>query len=195
MDEKNKENKNSNGGFKTVNNSKFPTYSKKVSSNRETHWRKTIFIPFLSGIIGSAVLLGTCFGVPSIRNKILGNSTSSGLSSFQSSSNSKDSNSGYVNQTSLSGYSDTSIYAANKILPSIVGISVEYTVSSNFSFFAATPQSSTAKATGSGIIILLQVLLLKIITKFLKLIRLLLNYIMMKLNMREKLLVKMNRLI
>ena len=153
MDEKNKENKNSNGGFKTVNNSKFPTYSKKVSSNKESHFGKTIFVPFLSGVIGSAVILGTCFGVPSIRNRLLGNSGASSLSGFQSSSSSKDSNSGYVNQTSLSGYSDTSIYAANKILPSIVGISVEYTVSSNFSFFAATPQSSTAKATGSGIII------------------------------------------
>ena len=57
-----------------------------------------------------------------------------------------------MSQASLSNYSDTSIFAANKILPSIVGIEVEYNVSSNFSFFGQT-QKSTATASGSGIII------------------------------------------
>ena len=44
-------------------------------------------------------------------------------------------------------YSNTAIAVANKVLPSIVGISVEYTVNSFFG------QSSTAQASGSGIII------------------------------------------
>ncbi|MCF0124592.1 MAG: trypsin-like peptidase domain-containing protein [Clostridia bacterium] len=52
----------------------------------------------------------------------------------------------------MSKYSDTSVYAANKILPSIVGIKVEYNVNSTFSYFGFKPQTSTATATGSGII-------------------------------------------
>ena len=35
-------------------------------------------------------------------------------------------------QISLSDYSDTAVYAANKALPSIVGIQVEFTVNSYF---------------------------------------------------------------
>ena len=146
MDKKEKENKNNSGNFKAVSNSSFPSYSDS-SSKTNFKFGKTVFIPFISGVVGAVVVLGTCFGVSSIRNKVLGNSTN--LSSPSSSS----SNSGYVSQTSLSAYSDTSIYAANKVLPSIVGISVEYTVSSGFSFFSGGEQTGTAKATGSGIII------------------------------------------
>ena len=53
----------------------------------------------------------------------------------------------------MSKYSDTSVYAANKILPSIVGIKVEYTVNSPLSFFNSKTTSSSATASGSGIII------------------------------------------
>ena len=95
------------------------------------------------------------FGVPSIRSKILnGTSTSSNVSNSSSSQSS-----GYVSQTSLSNYSDTAVFAANKILPSIVGIKVEYNVNSPFSSFSffgrndGQQQSSTATASGSGIII------------------------------------------
>lgn len=59
---------------------------------------------------------------------------------------------GTVDQISLSNYSDTSVYAANKILPSIVGIQIEYNVTSMFSMFGGG-QTSKATATGSGIII------------------------------------------
>ena len=58
---------------------------------------------------------------------------------------------GYVKQTSLENYSDTSVYAANKILPSIVGIKIEYTVNSTSIF--GRSGSTTATASGSGIII------------------------------------------
>ena len=92
--------------------------------------------------------MGTCFGVPSIRSSILGNE-SSNTSNSSSSSNT----SGYVSQTSLSNYSDTAVYAANKILPSIVGITVEYNVNSLISMFGNRNQTNTATATGSGIII------------------------------------------
>ena len=108
---------------------------------------KSVLLPFFSGIVGCTVVLGTCFGIPSIRNKILESDTGNYTSS---SGNSQAS--GYVSQTSLSNYSDTAVYAANKVLPSIVGISVEYNVNSLVSMFGRQPQTNTAKATGSGII-------------------------------------------
>ena len=100
----------------------------------------------MSGIVGCGVVLGTCFGIPTIRSQILN-------INHASNTNTNNINSGYVNQTSLTNYSDTSIYAANKILPSIVGIKVEYNVNSLISMFGRQTQQSTATASGSGIII------------------------------------------
>lgn len=127
--------------FQTVKNknSKFLTAEK--SSNSFT---KSILVPFFSGIVGCSLVLGTCFGIPAIKDKIIGNNSvvTSGSTI----------NNGAVDYVSLSNYSDTSIYAANKILPSIVGIKIEYSVNSTFSIFGG-PVSSTATASGSGIII------------------------------------------
>ena len=53
-----------------------------------------------------------------------------------------------MNLVSLSSISDTGVYVAQKVLPSIVGINVEYSVSSIFS-----RNQSTASAEGSGVII------------------------------------------
>lgn len=112
-------------------------------------FKKNIVVPFLSGVIGCSVVLGTCFGVPSIKEKIVGNST------VTTSSPSEKTN-GLVEEVSLSKYSDTAVYAANKILPSIVGIKITYnvTTSSMFNMFGGGKQStSEAQASGSGIII------------------------------------------
>lgn len=108
---------------------------------------KSVLLPFFSGIVGCTVVLGTCFGIPSIRNKILESNPNTSATL-----NNNSQASGYVSQTSLSNYSDTAVYAANKVLPSIVGISVEYNVNSLVSMFGIQPQTNTAKATGSGII-------------------------------------------
>lgn len=108
---------------------------------------KSVLLPFFSGIVGCTVVLGTCFGIPSIRNKILESNPNTSATL-----NNNSQASGYVSQTSLSNYSDTAVYAANKVLPSIVGISVEYNVNSLVSMFGRQPQTNTAKATGSGII-------------------------------------------
>lgn len=138
-----KDDTNKKSNFKTVQNSS--KKEKKVKSN--TSFGKTVLIPFVSGVVGCAIVVGTCFGVPSIKEKVLGNNNSS-------TGNSSNSNlSGYVSQTSLSNYSDTTVYAANKILPSVVGIKVEYNVNSMLSMFGSQGQSQTATATGSGIII------------------------------------------
>lgn len=147
MEEKSKQEKSSN--FQTVqnpNNSK-TVYESKNGNKVKLGFGKGVLIPFVSGILGCSVVIGTCFGVPSIRDNLLGKTT-------DTSSNSSNSvNSGYVTQTSLSNYSDTAVYAANKILPSIVGIEVEYNVNSMISMFGRQSQTSTATASGSGIII------------------------------------------
>ena len=118
-----------------------PTYTSVSSNNKKsgTSFVKNAFVPFLCGGIASVLVIGVCFGVPGIRSKILSNTTKSNGLSITS---------GTVSNTvSNTDYSNTSIAVANKILPSIVGISVEYTVNSMFG------QSSTAEASGSGIII------------------------------------------
>ena len=155
MEEK-KENKNvqkeNSKNFTTVQNPN--TYKTVYQNSKKDKTRvgfgKSVLLPFFSGVVGCAVVVGTCFGVPSIRSQILG--TSSSLSGSGSNSSSSE-NSGYVSQTSLSNYSDTSVYAANKILPSIVGIKVEYNVNSLISMFGRQTQATTAQASGSGIII------------------------------------------
>ena len=154
--EENKANENvqkeSSKNFTTVQNPN--TYKTVYQNNKKEKAKvgfgKSVLLPFFSGVVGCAVVVGTCFGVPSIRSQILG--TNSNLSGSNSSSSSSE-NSGYVSQTSLSNYSDTSVYAANKILPSIVGIKVEYNVNSLISMFGRQTQSTTAQASGSGIII------------------------------------------
>ena len=139
-----KEKKNTN--FKTVSSSNM--YNTKRT---KSGFGKSVVLPFCSGVIGCVVVIGTCFGVPSIRSKILNNSTSSIINNTSSSSSS--SNSGYVSQVNLSNYSDTAVYAANKIFPSIVVIKLEYTVNNSMLQMFGKSSSSTATATGSGIII------------------------------------------
>ncbi len=135
-------------GFKTVQNpNTYKTvYKNEPSVKTKTGFGKSILLPFLSGVVGSVIVLGTCFGIPSIRSKIVNVNSNTENNALPESA-------GYVSQTSLSNYSDTSIYAANKILPSIVGIKVEYNVNSLISMFGRQTQASTATASGSGIII------------------------------------------
>lgn len=108
---------------------------------------KTILLPFISGIAGCALVIGTCFGVPSIKEKIIGETTIN--TSVQTSTPSGTTE----NMISLSNYSNTAVFAANKILPSIVGIQVTYTRTTNSIFGFGMPTTSEATATGSGIII------------------------------------------
>ena len=143
-----KEDSKKSTNFEAVKTNTKNTANSKKSKSNNGGFGKTVLVPFVSGVVGCAVVVGTCFGVPSIRTKLLGSSTPS------TSTNSSTSDvSGYVSQTSLSNYSDTAVYAANKILPSVVGIEVQYNVNSMLSMFGNRGQSQTATATGSGIII------------------------------------------
>ena len=142
MDEK----EQNNAKFKAIPVTGSASYEK--SDRPKSGFGKGVIIPFISGVVGCTVVIGTCFGVPSIRTKLIGNQTTSSISTTNNNSTKSD---GYVKQTSLENYSDTSVYAANKILPSIVGIKIDYTVNST-SIFGRTG-STTATASGSGIII------------------------------------------
>lgn len=117
------------------------------SSKNKSGFGKSVLLPFVSGVVGCSVVIGTCFGVPSIRTKLIGN-TNSSISTTNNNSTNSD---GYVKQIALSNYSDTAVYAANKILPSIVGIKIEYTVNTTSIF--GRGGTTTATASGSGIII------------------------------------------
>jgi serine protease Do len=115
----------------------------KVPKEKKQHsgFGKAVVVPFISGVVGASLVVGTCFGVPSIKQKLIKTSSVPTLSSSTTVSSSTD-----LNVINLSEFSDTSIGVAQKVLPSIVGITVKYNVSSFFG-------SSTAEATGSGIII------------------------------------------
>ena len=73
---------------------------------------RSFLIPFLSGILGTALVISIVFGIPSIKNSILNTSAKTEETSAIPSSSS---NTGTVQTVSLSNYSDTAIYSANKV--------------------------------------------------------------------------------
>ena len=132
------------------NGNKFEVITSKTSKanfNHSSGFGKTIILPFFSGVVGCALVIGTCFGVPSIKEKLTGDTK---LNSTVQTSTPTGTTSNLV---SIANSSGTAEFAANKILPSIVGIEVSYTATSNSIFSFGTPSSQTATATGSGIII------------------------------------------
>lgn len=101
---------------------------------------KTIFVPFVSGVLGASLVIGACFGIPQIKNNLLENNSSSSTITTSTPTT-------YTNTLiDLSDYSDTAVSVAQKVLPSVVGIKVTYSINSIFG-------QSTGEATGSGIII------------------------------------------
>ena len=116
-----------NEGFKQLN-------PKKKKNNQ-------IFVPFLSGALGASLVVGLCFGVPEVKTKLL--NSGEDISKVQTSTSSSSISSDLID---LVEYSKTSVAVADKVLPSIVGIKIKYTVNSIFG-------TSESEATGSGIII------------------------------------------
>lgn len=119
-----------------------------IETEKSNNFKSNIFIPFLSGILGACLVISLAFGVPYIKEKLV-SYTPTEVTVSNDSTVSKTSDAGIVDSISLSNYSDTSVYAASKVLPSIVGITVDYTVTSNF----MQGMSQTSQAEGSGIII------------------------------------------
>ena len=148
MDENNNKTNtlNTDNSFKNVVSKTNTTYSSFDANTPKTkrtgnNFGKTVLLPFTCGILGAGIVIGTCFGVPSIKNQIIGYS-----SIFEEA----ETNGTQINtqQISLLDYSNTAVGVAQKVLPSIVGISVTYSVNSPF-----YGNQGTASAKGSGVII------------------------------------------
>ena len=137
-------NQKTNSNFKAVNN--YNQYNNKKEKNK-IGFGKSVILPFFSGVLGCTLVIGTCFGVPSIKSQLLKENSTNQVK------NEANTNKGYVSEIGLNNFSDTAIYAANKILPSIVGIKIEYSVNNPMSQLFGMNGSSTATASGSGIII------------------------------------------
>ena len=116
---------------------KFTVQSKK--SNKGGFFSRVV-TPFVFGVLGSAALIGVCFGVPAVRDQV--------LPLLNISNSNSDNTSVNTNVISLKEYSETGIAVSSKVLPSVVGITVEFPVNSIFSY-----STTTASASGSGIII------------------------------------------
>ena len=122
------------------NENTYRMYTIREKKEKEPSFFKNAFIPFFSSALGTFLVIGICFGMPNIRNKLLTNTikTDTGLTITE----------GTVSNTvSLTDYSNTAIAVANKVLPSIVGITVEYKVNTLFG------GTSTSQGSGSGIIV------------------------------------------
>ncbi len=117
-----------------------------VPKSHNHSFTKSVILPFMSGIIGASLVIGICFGIPQIQEAIFRKEETPSTQIMQQGNNSNMSGNINAQAISLSGYSETSMGVADKVLPSIVGIQIEYNVSSFFGLSAQT-------ATGSGIII------------------------------------------
>ena len=116
---------------------------KSVSRSKKNYgYGKLVIISLISGIVGGSLAIGICFGVPKIKNQLL-NDNEVPIQSTKLETSSVTQN---LTAVSLQNYSDTAMNVAEKVLPSIVGIEIEYNVNSYFG-------ASKATASGSGIII------------------------------------------
>ena len=152
MDENSQNNLNNENSYKSVTTNENTTYSafedtnkKKSKTSNSSGFVKSVLLPFTCGILGAGVVVGTCFGIPSIRENILGMTASA---FGENSSNSTIVTNPNTEQISLLDYSNTAVGVAKKVLPSIVGINVTYSVNSIF-----YNGQGTATAQGSGVII------------------------------------------
>lgn len=115
---------------------------------------KTVFVSFIAGILGASLVLGLCLYVPSVKRIF-----TSSESNEEDEENSNPISQIFTSEGAVSkgvdieDYSETAISVANKVLPSVVGIEVDFSVSSNFPTFYSRSQTTTSKATGSGVII------------------------------------------
>ena len=101
---------NSGKEFKAVKYNDYRENQKKEKLNFS--FIKTIGVPFLCGVLGAGVVLGTCFGIPEIKDSILEN-TKNGITSTSTAATS---NSTINTQAvSLLNYSETGIAVAQKV--------------------------------------------------------------------------------
>ena len=147
------------GEINTFQNVKRPSEERNAYKSFETNknqksnkagFGKTVVLPFFCGMLGTVIIAGVCLTVTPIKQAIVRQlitvpNTSSSTSESNNSNNSVNLNTQLI---SLQGYSDTATGVAKEVQPSIVAITVEYSVNS---IFSRVPTTGTAK--GSGIII------------------------------------------
>jgi serine protease Do len=121
---------------------------KKVSNRpKSPGFGRTVLIPLIFGMIGAAIIIGICFTVPSIKKRLIPEKIISSNENTNTNEEKNTNNSSYdAKLIDLAEYSETAVAVAEKVLPSVVGITVNYNVST----FAG---QTTATATGSGVII------------------------------------------
>lgn len=119
------------------------------SSNKNSFsFGKNVLIPFCSGIIGSGLVLGIVLGIPNIKNEVIGKNNETIINREENNTQTINRTTETIQGVSLSNYSDTAMAVADKILPSIVGIQVEFPITSYF-----YRMTSTSTSSGSGVII------------------------------------------
>ena len=129
--------------FNNNNNFSNNSFTPKKKKESSFSFGKNIFIPFISGLAGTILCISLAFGSPVIRGKLLDSSSNVSTPTQKVEPSIQNPTASAIN---LADYSNTSIKVASDVLPSIVGISVKYNVTT---FFGTTE----AEATGSGIII------------------------------------------
>lgn len=138
---------NNNNNFNSQFNQGNGNFTRTNSSSKSSGsgFAKSVLVPFISGIVGASLVVGVTFGIPGVQNVFKNQAPTPSQSS---SASTIDYNNLNPNLVSLSSYSDTGVAVAQKVLPSVVGINVEYSVNTIFS-----RNTSTASAAGSGVII------------------------------------------
>lgn len=134
--------------FKTVDSTAKPKRAK-------VGFIRGVLIPFVSGALGVVVIVCLYAKVPVINEKVnefLNVPTATTTSAENTKKEEKEEKTQEVvsKPVSIENYSQTSVNAAEKVLPSIVGITVEFTVNSSYYGFGV---SQNASASGSGVII------------------------------------------
>ena len=88
-----------NNGFEVISSK---TLNSDFKKKNNFNFGKSIILPFLSGIVGCSVVIGTCFGVPGIKEKLVGKTTSIQTSTPSTSGTT-------TNLISLSNFSNTAV--------------------------------------------------------------------------------------
>lgn len=124
---------------------------KQVEKNKKSSgFGSSFLLPFISGMLGASLIFGIGFGVPEVKNRLVNElSINQENSVTETTPNANHSiNSKYdATLMDIAEYSETSVAVAEKVLPSVVGVTVTYNVQSAFG------GSAEAQAAGSGIII------------------------------------------
>ena len=114
-------------------------FQRAITAKKQSRFN-SIIVPFISGALGAAIVLGACFKVPYIKSNLIGDMGKQYISTSTESSNNP------ANLVDLTEYSETAVGVASSVSPSVVGITVNYSINSVFG-------KSQASATGSGIIL------------------------------------------